>query len=556
MKMFGVIAGGLLLPGVLGAQALSVNRDSAWFKPALVVNSAPVCVDLLGVEQHAFFSMATAANHERAGFKLIRRMYEEVVTDPQVEIVPDSFGQLLLTLPEQQRAVVYFHNNGGCGGACETEQVMVADKAFDPLPSRGHDLPATPRAAGWTLFKSAEGEFYALGYPEGNLQAYRIASSSRTEIACEVQLQPRDPASSDDSSVREAWATGEKFLSALGAMSQGAGTCGSLNANWTRRRRAVEAMHQALYRPWASNSLQRLAEELGDADSWSQGQEAIDHNLLKWSLSGVAEHRAFNEYRQQLGRTTSGLSRFYQEKFGWSETQAGDAASRVLQGVLDRAFAFSSSFDRFGGGQALRQAILERRPLSEIDELHQVQRRDAKPPDPFAEASQYDSVLNAAIEYPEALQYLLEQGLDPNVTNGFGKTPLMYAAQYDQIESARILLRADADPNAATYPPEDTCFYTLASSGVTALHYAARYASAPLIQLLVANGAATSSKALRDYSSPEEYPLDWLNNFTGVTQAKEPIHSVIPPERNSKITSAELPALQELLRVTGDEESN
>src|SRR5690606_35380685 len=120
------------------------------------------------------------------------------------------------------------------------------------------------------------------------------------------------------------------------------------------------------------------------------------------------------------------------------------------------AFAFSSSFDRFGRGQPLRQAILERRPIEEIDELYQAQAREAEPPDSFQEASQYDSVLNAAIGYPEALQYLLGRGLDPNVTNGFGKTPLMYAAQHDQLESARILLRAGADPNAATYPPEDT----------------------------------------------------------------------------------------------------
>ena len=535
MKLYDVTIAGLLLPSVLSAQALPVDRDSAWFKPALVVDQAPVCAGILQAEQDAFFSTARTANRERPGFKLIRGMYEDPVADPQVEVIPDSFGQLKLTLPGQQRLVVYFHNNGGCGGGCETEQVMVADKVFDPTPSRGHDLPATPLAAGWTLYKSADGEFYAFGYPEGNLQVYRVAPSLRTEMICEVKLQPSDTDFVADP-VRTAWRSLQMFQSTLSAMSQGAGECGTLRAHWTRQRKAAEAVKQALYRPWGGSTWQRSPDELmSSSDSWSQGDGAIEVHLHQWAMSGVAEHRAFDQYRQQYGETAVELSRFYQQTFDWSEDRANDGANRALQGILDRAFAFSSSYDRFGAGQALRQAILERRSLDEIDQLYQVHAREAKPPDLHGEASRYDSVLNAAVEYPEALQYLLARGLDPNAGNGFGKTPLMYAAQYDQLESARLLLKAGALPNLATHPPEDTCFYTLSSSGVTALHYAVRYASVPLIRLLVATGAATSSKARRDDSKPEEFPLDWLETYT---------------ERPR--TAAELAELRELLRVPDD----
>jgi hypothetical protein len=525
-----------LLPSVICAQALPIDRDSAWFKPSLVVDQVAVCADILRVEQDAFFSTARAANHERPGFKLIRKMYGDPVADPQVEVVPDSFGQLILTLPSQQRVVVYFHNGGGCGGACENEQVLVADKVFDPLPSRGHDLAATPFAAGWTLFKSADGEFYALGYPESNLQAYRITPSLRTELACEVKMRPGD--ADRDEAVNSALKSLQEFMTALAAMSQGAGHCGTLNAHQTRSNRASGAAWQTLYRPWGSRTWEHSPEGIiNNSDSWSQTADAPDFHLYKWALSGVGEHRAFNRYRQQFGRTAADLSKFYQQKFGWSETQSDDAAARALLGVLDRGFAFSSGFDRFGREQALRQAILERESLEEIGELYRAHVRGAKPVDPYREASQYDSVLNAAIEYPEALKYLLAQGLDPNVTNGFGKTPLMYAAQYDQLESARILLEAGADPNAATFLPEDTCFYTLRSSGVTALHYAVRYSSVPLIQLLVANGAATFSKALRYESNPAEYPLDWIATYT-----ERP--------RNA----ADRAALEELLRVPNDKE--
>lgn len=532
MKLFAVIAAALLLPGAVSAQVLAVDRDKAWFKPALLTDQAPVCADILRVEQDAFFSTAIRSNHERAGFKLIRKMYEEPVPDPQVELIPDSFGQLLLTLPGQQRVVAYFHNGGGCGGACEHEQVMLADKVFDPVPSRGHDLPATPLAPGWTLYKSTDGEFYALGHDDGNLKAYRVAPSLRMELACEVQLRPGDQ-SKADASVQRASQAMQAFLSTLAAMSQDAGTCGSLNAHQTRSRLAAEASHQILYRPWASWEESDVSNELSnDTDSLSQGRNVTDHYLRQWALFGVTERRAFAQYQQQYALTAADLSKFYRQQFGWPEARADDAAAQALRWVLHRAFAFSSSFNRFGRDQLLRQAILERAPIDEIDAQYQARTRDTKSIVTYQKASQYDSLLNAAIEYPEALRYLLSKGFDPNEPNGFGKTPLMYAAQYDQIESARVLLAAGADPNAATFLPEDTCFYTLRSSGVTALHYAARYASAPMIQLLVSNGAATFNMMRWHDSETEASPLDWLNSYAGASP----------------------PSLKKLLRMPDDED--
>ncbi|MDY6947666.1 MAG: hypothetical protein SXG53_18310, partial [Pseudomonadota bacterium] len=88
-----------------------------------------------------------------------------------------------------------------------------------------------------------------------------------------------------------------------------------------------------------------------------------------------------------------------------------------------------------------------------------------------------------------------------------------------------------------------------------ALHYAARYASAPMIRLLVSSGAAPFSKARRDESASEESPLDWLNAYVRSTpKKKDPSHAVIAPEVNSSIAAAELPALQELLRVPDETE--
>ncbi len=103
-----------------------------------------------------------------------------------------------------------------------------------------------------------------------------------------------------------------------------------------------------------------------------------------------------------------------------------------------------------------------------------------------------DGIASVAVGYPEALEDLLRRGANPNQANAFGKTPLMYAAQYDQIESARILLRHGANPNAQTINPSDDCNFTLSRFGVTPLHYAARYGSAEMIRLLVENGAGNA----------------------------------------------------------------
>ena len=60
-----------------------------------------------------------------------------------------------------------------------------------------------------------------------------------------------------------------------------------------------------------------------------------------------------------------------------------------------------------------------------------------------------ESALMMAVKRPEVIRYLLKSGTNPNYQNGFGKTALCYAAQYDVLESAKLLIEKGAQVNHA-----------------------------------------------------------------------------------------------------------
>lgn len=121
-----------------------------------------------------------------------------------------------------------------------------------------------------------------------------------------------------------------------------------------------------------------------------------------------------------------------------------------------------------------------------------------------------DSLLTFAILRPKLLKVLLEKGLNPNKANIFGKTPLMYAAQFNAFESAQILLRRGAYTEATTIDSGDTCNYTIKVKNLSALHYAVRYASMEFIKLLLDYGAPTYIADSEGYT-----PYDYLVKFGG-----------------------------------------
>jgi hypothetical protein len=112
----------------------------------------------------------------------------------------------------------------------------------------------------------------------------------------------------------------------------------------------------------------------------------------------------------------------------------------------------------------------------------------------------------------------------------------MYAAHYNQLAAAEMLLKAGTDPNATTYSPSGRCEYQINTHNVSPLHYAARYSSARLIQLLLDNGAVTFIQSTGELGP--EYALDRLQRYAGAG---------VTEERNPHIAESEVAALAKLL---------
>ncbi len=251
----------------------------------------------------------------------------------------------------------------------------------------------------------------------------------------------------------------------------------------------IENLNKTIYRPWA-------VYELPDTDST---YDSDIKNLETWSLGDISQKQAFDEYKKQLAITTKDLSEFFQKTYQWNKQQSDGIAFKSLTSAISSGIRFYQYKGNTEDQKKLLTAITENKPLSLIKEL--------------AESlnSASDQVLNLAINRPDVLDYFLSKLHTPNVQNEFNKSLLMYAAQYNQIDSAKILLKYKANPNLFTIIPSDNCSYTLSKYGMTALHYAVRYASYDFVKLLLDNGAYPYAKTSEAEGG---YPIDWLKKYT------------------------------------------
>jgi hypothetical protein len=510
------------------AGAPVVNVENAWFTPQLITNSDPMCESLQADAKDQFFSGAAwdvpygeAKSYFTGMMRLPRPFEGRVESSPTMQAVEGDPRQVKLLEADGSVFYLFFRTNSGCGGACETVTVLASERPFPSPAMRASeaDYASTPAAPTWIPYRLTKGDHYVIGVVDGHLQIYRTAPKNSLHLACDIAVEPDKLRETRDSAIQAALTTIDAFRDSVNGLTRGAGNCGSMGTAYRWKAEVQRELYLALYRPWA---LRPWPEDQKSTSENSGGDyNRIREQLKTWSLGGVLEHHAYVAYVEQLGRATNELAQFYFARFGWPRDQARKLAERALTTVVANGMGFYLYEPYSGPVEAnLRMALLEKLSLSAVRAVP-------------LEGIPLSQVLDSAVIYPEALRYLLEKGADPNWTNEFGKTALMYAAQYNQLESASVLIARGADPNAATVLPSDNCGYTVSTTGMTPLHYATRYASADLINLLLKSGALTFSQSSRGY------PLDWLREYGSPTAT----------ERNANLTEADVAALSDRLKV-------
>jgi hypothetical protein len=481
------------------SQPADNSLDKPWFVPSLEVNHDAICPSVLQAARAHFKS---SSGWEGVDFRtLIKGVHpyrdgDTEGADPNVEVDQENPAHYVIN-QHGKKLFVHFRTNPGCGGACESESLLVSGKPFEDYEEATESkVASTPASDAWLLYRSTDGIYYAVSLVDAQLQLYALASPEAFELSCAVAVAPGDLEHDNTPGLKDALTAIKELTVAAGAMSGGAGACGSMNTAGRWQSYVQSSLPEVLYRPWALNKPQSSSENsYGD---WKR----IVEGLELWSLTGLAEHDAYRQFQTEFPKASARIAGFYEKAFGWTPERSQATATLALTDALSRGFGFYR-YEPFQSPEeiAWRTAIAERRPLSEIKQL---------PGDPARHKEFWsESILTLAIPYPGALKYLLGRGAAVDEANGFGKTPLMYAAQYDQWESAKILLDAGADPNAATFIPQDMCNYTLRTDAMTPLHYASRYGSARLINLLLERGAFTFAEAPSDPGEQSD-ALHWV----------------------------------------------
>jgi uncharacterized protein YecT (DUF1311 family) len=417
-----------------------------------------------------------------------------------------------------------FLRDGSAGVGHVSALVDMASQSDDSLLGQGWRLVWSDGATGKAPFRIAliHGHYYILAdaydarfsdrpeltrLPGGAVALLRIGSDDPLEPACIIAAAPQE-----ESVLATAPSAFKDLLgdidSAVGGRESGPCSIGSMwGAVWGGIKNKNQFFRRtALTRPW---ELARKADE--------HAMRRVSALLQSWGFQSLYNYRIYNRIERELQSAEEALAAYYQDQFGVDRDAGRAAAHLVSEHIVVAPFLLDSTTERFmddglrgddfrrqfraalAGGQLDPQIVRKAILLGMTDLIADTTSGllDFPQTDLVSQAAPdvgyKEPYLFYALDLPAMVRLLLDKGAVPDSRNWFGKTALMYAAQWDLIDTAKVLIDKSADLNArTTESTADTCDFAPKTRGRTALMYAAENASPPLIQLLIGNHANAS----------------------------------------------------------------
>lgn len=480
----------LLFSGMVLVSAAEASVFSkAWFKPSLQVDKSSVCK---AMEEHTLevWSGEQASPYPAAVF------HKRATRGTIVEVNGKSIH-------------VDSYTHVGCEGSCNQYQLIASDSAF-PDKKLGDAFyqallkKSPPKADRVHFLAGTDGKFYSFIPGDYTDELYELEDTAKWKLSCKLNKRPqREDIDKIKKDYIPAKAAMNELRIVVGGLSRGAGQCDSKAPHQQWKFEGDKEFKRLLYAP-------RIESKNSNASSTST-YASDSKNLMLWSLNGLSEFESFAAFTAALPEATEKLAKFYQKNFKWNKKEAQQRADYAIKYAVAAGIEFDKKYKPFVNDTEinLRKAILNKHALKKITAVDKGALKQ------ILADKKGKTLIHAAVNYPEALSFLLENGFNANVKNDFNKTPLMYAAQYNNLASVQLLLAAGADVNSATKIPDDKCRYNLRTSNMTPLHYAVRYADRALIDHLVAQGAPLDHKVRNEFNTPHtfEYPVDWLKRF-------------------------------------------
>lgn len=349
------------------------------------------------------------------------------------------------------------------------------------------------------------GNFYAVTNPQSSQlndvreELWHLTSSG-ARLACSVQLAPpQDPQFPKARLAGSTIANLDRILDAIaGQESYCSGTLRSVDRSNIY---ANQVMRRVELRPWA----------LREVDPYNDPTE-IDAALFRWGQRGIWNFRMLRD----LGRSTDVahdfLRGYYRDGLGIQQEAADRLADASFDLLIRSRFTFSrrpQPIDMDDPTFRLRGALLAGSSEQTIEALFDA---GATISNAYVESHwgiSTEPTLFYALERPALVDLLLKRGADVNAKGNFGKTALMYAVQFNLIDTATLLLERGADVNSKTFDTND-CWSGINVTNRTALMYAAENADLAMVDLLLRHGA--DAKAIDSSKRSADAYVDFNEN--------------------------------------------